>query len=283
LTCQIIRSLAYPGAALSVVIEICARSDGTLKRSYQLMLKRFFYRIIAVALIVFVSVTSCALFVIAVIIWGATRPFDRRLRMLHRFTCGWAHLYLAVFPPWSVTVGGRDKIDVNETYVIVSNHQSLLDILVAFTLHVHFKWVSKAVLFRIPFIGWNMRLNRYVGLNRGAKSSIRDMVAACDRHLAEGSSIYMFPEGTRSETEHMKPFKEGAFVLAARNAVPVLPVVIKGSRDALPKHSLTFHGTTHMRVQVLDPIPVDEVSRKSPRELMALVQERISEELARPT
>src|SRR5262245_66447386 len=112
----------------------------------------------------FLTVTSIALFPVAVVVWAVTRPFDRRLRALHLFTCFWASLYTWTNPAWRVHIDGREKIRRGEAYVMVANHQSLLDILVLFRLFVHFKWVSKIENFRIPLIGWNMRLNRYIPL-----------------------------------------------------------------------------------------------------------------------
>lgn len=218
------------------------------------MLKRVFYPLIALLLIVFIFSTSAVFFPLALLIWLATRPFDPNLHLLHQFTCFWASLYIWVFPPWQVSVSGREHIDPNATYVIVSNHQSLVDILAAFTLFIHFKWVSKAELFNIPLIGWNMMLNRYVRLRRGDKDSIRNMYKACEEHLCAGSSVYLFPEGTRSETGKMKPFKEGAFVLAKRLDLPVLPIVINGSKNAVPKNSINFHGRSDVTLEVLEPV-----------------------------
>ncbi|MBV1878362.1 MAG: 1-acyl-sn-glycerol-3-phosphate acyltransferase [Pseudomonadales bacterium] len=153
---------------------------------------------------------------------------------------------------------GRPRIDSKQTYVIVSNHQSVVDILVCFTLFIHFKWVSKAELFNIPLIGWNMYLNSYIRLKRGKKNSIKKMYKACEKHLKNGSSVYLFPEGTRSVSGEMRPFKEGAFVLAKRLGIPILPIVINGSKDAVPKDSLNFHGQTEVQVEILAPILPDE-------------------------
>ena len=82
-------------------------------------------------------------------------------------TCFWGSLYTWFNPAWPVKVVGREKIDPNETYVMVANHQSLLDIFVLFRLFRHFKWVSKIENFNIPCVGWNMRLNGYIELRRG--------------------------------------------------------------------------------------------------------------------
>ena len=171
------------------------------------------------------------------------------------FTSFWACLYLWLMPAWSLSVSGREKMKRRRQYIIVSNHQSQLDILVAFSLFFPFKWVSKAEVFSLPFIGWNMHLNRYIPLKRGDKDSARQMMRACERALADGCSIYFFPEGTRSRTGALKPFKPGAFILAQQAQLPILPVVIDGTRAALPKYSLNFHGHHRIRMKVLDEIP----------------------------
>ncbi len=239
-------------------------------------------RLVAILFISFIFLTSAVFFLIALFIWLLTRPFDSRLKALHQFTCFWASLYIWVFPPWQVTIHGRENIDANTTYVIVSNHQSLVDILVAFTLFAHFKWVSKAELFNIPLIGWNMYLNRYVRLRRGNRESIKHMYNACEQHLKNGSSVFLFPEGTRSETGQMRPFKEGAFVLAKRQQVEVLPIVIRGSANALPKNSLNFHGTTHVEVEVLPPLAPTSFANQTAAELSdtvrSLIQGRLDTE-----
>src|SRR5438874_1504062 len=159
----------------------------------------------------FLVASSIVLFPVAVLIWAVSAPFDRRLVLLHRFTCFWASLYTWLNPAWRVEVYGREKIRPDAAYVIVANHQSLLDILVLFRLFVHFKWVSKIENFHVPFIGWNMSLNRYIKLRRGSRESVGAMMEACERTLAEGSSVMIFPEGTRSPDGRLQRFKPGAF------------------------------------------------------------------------
>ncbi len=208
-----------------------------------------------------------------------TQWFDRRLVILHMFTSFWACLYLWIMPAWKLTITGREKIKGRAQYIIVSNHQSQLDILVAFRLFFPFKWVSKLEVFRLPFIGWNMYLNRYIGLKRGDKESIRQMMAACTRALADGCSIYFFPEGTRSHTGQLKSFKPGAFILAQQAHVPILPVVIQGTQAALPKHSLNFHGRHHIRIKVLDPIGYEDFADLTIDQISEMVRDRIGANL----
>ena len=207
----------------------------------------------------FITVSSLVMYPIAVAIWLATVAFDRRLVALHRFTCFWASLYTWFNPAWPVTIEGREKIQPGTTYVMVANHLSLIDILVLFRLFRHFKWVSKIENFKVPLIGWNMSMNRYIPLRRGDRESVIEMMAACEQTLREGNSIMMFPEGTRSPTGEMRPFKTGAFELARTMSLPVLPIVIAGSAEALPKRGFVLQGRHPIHVTILDPVLPDDV------------------------
>ena len=233
-------------------------------------------RIISICFLAYIIVTSAIFFVIAVAIWLITVAFDRRRVILHMFTSFWACVYLWTMPAWSVSASGRQKIDHKASYIVVSNHQSQLDILVAFRLFFPFKWVSKAEVFRLPFIGWNMVLNGYIKLKRGDKQSIQKMMAACEKSLAAGNSVYFFPEGTRSPSGVMKPFKPGAFILAKQLHRTILPIAINGTRNALPKHSLSFHGRQHIRIKVLDEIHPDQFADMSPEDTGAMVRNIIA-------
>ena len=228
----------------------------------------------------FVVVTSILLFPIAVIIWAVTAPFDRRRIALHRFTCFWASLYTWFNPAWPVTLTGREHIEAHRTYMLVANHLSLLDILVLFRLFKDFKWVSKAEIFKVPVIGWNMRLNRYIPLKRGDRESIVEMMTACHETLAQGSSVMMFPEGTRSKTGELRDFKTGAFQLALEARVPVVPIVIRGSSDALPKHGFVLQGRHQISVTVLPAVEESVVESMNTEELTSHVRGLIAAELA---
>ena len=203
----------------------------------------------------FLVLSSILLFPVALLLWAVTAPLDRRRVLLHRFTCFWASLYTWLNPAWRVEVHGREKIRRDAAYVIVANHQSLLDILVLFRLFVHFKWVSKIENFRVPCIGWNMSLNRYIKLQRGSRESVAQMMRECERTLAEGSSVMIFPEGTRSRDGRLQAFKPGAFALAQQARAAILPIVVEGTARALPKRGFVLQGRHAIRVRVLDEIP----------------------------
>ncbi len=226
-----------------------------------------------------VALSSIPLYILALLLRVLTYPFDRRLRLLHLFTCFWASLYTWMMPPWRIRIAGREHVRKGAAYVIVSNHQSQLDILVAFRLYFHFKWVSKIEMFRVPLIGWNMTLNRYVKLKRGDRDSVERMLEVCEQHLDEGSSIFMFPEGTRSPDGAMKDFKLGAFQLALKKKVPILPIVISGTNKALPKYSLDYTGVHKIYIQVFKEIPYAAFEKSTPEQLARQVRDFMIDQL----
>lgn len=178
-------------------------------------------------------------------------------------------------PFWSITVTGREKFQSNRPYVIVSNHLSTIDVLAASMLFVPFKWVSKIENFKIPFIGWTMYLNNYVAIKRGGISSIKAMMKQSKVHLTNGSSIFIFPEGSRSANGQLTSFKTGAFKLAKEMDVAIMPVVLRGTDKAVPKHSLHFKGRHKIAIEVLDPIEPAEHQKLTLNEVTALVHDRI--------
>ena len=187
--------------------------------------------LLSIALWAFLALSSVELFLGAILLWALTLPFDPNGRVLHLYSCFWAQLYFYVNPGWHLRVEGREHLPWKGAAVLVSNHESLGDILVLFGLYRPFKWVSKAENFKLPLIGWNMRLNRYVPLIRGDRASVLQMMAGCERWLSRGVPILMFPEGTRARD---------------------------GPALTLPKHAFVFQQAVHARVRVLEPIdPAD--------------------------
>ncbi|MEI6621275.1 MAG: lysophospholipid acyltransferase family protein [Actinomycetes bacterium] len=230
----------------------------------------------------FIVLSSILLFPIAVIIWAVTSPFDKRRVILHRFTCFWASLYTWTNPVWRVSISNRELIDPKGTYVLVANHLSLLDILVLFRLFRDFKWVSKAEIFKVPAVGWNMSLNKYIPLRRGNRESVQEMMGKCEQALDQGSSIMMFPEGTRSKSGQMRDFKPGAFELARSTHTPIIPLVIRGTHDALPARGFVLQGRHVISVTVLPEVPLQVVESMTTTDLTAYVRGLIAAELNEP-
>lgn len=227
----------------------------------------------------FIVCTSILAFPVAVLIKLTTLFFDRKLIILHQFTCLWASLFTWLNPFWSVRISGKEKILKNEAYVLVCNHQSVVDIFVLFRLFVHFKWVSKIENFRIPVVGWNMRMNRYIKLIRNSVKSQAKMMKDCMETLNEGNSVMIFPEGTRTLTGRLKPFKSGAFQLAIRAGRPIVPIVLNGSSQALPKAGIILKGRHIIDVHVLNPIPHEHFAEMDAKKLTKEIQTLIAEEL----
>lgn len=202
----------------------------------------------------FFCLSCIPLFFGALLVWLVTLPFDRDARILHLYSCGWAQLYFWVNPTWRLRIEGRERLPWRGAAVLVSNHASLADILVLFGLYRPFKWVSKASVFKAPFLGWNMRLNRYVSLVRGNAESIACMMKECEAWLSRGVPMLLFPEGTRSPDGEVKAFKDGAFKLAVATGCPIIPIAVAGTGDVLPKHGWVLRKPANCRVRVLEPV-----------------------------
>lgn len=192
----------------------------------------------------------------ALVIFVVTLPFDSNKRILHLYSCLWASMYLWCNPYWSLRKRGFQHVERDKAYVIVVNHQSIADILLVFNTFLPFKWVAKKAAFNLPFLGWNMRLNEYVPIERGDGESREKCLRACREWLAKGASVVFFPEGTRSKDGNLIPFKIGAFRLAVESGHDILPIVIRGSLHAIPIRSLLLHRKSRMSLEVLPPIPV---------------------------
>lgn len=236
--------------------------------------------------ILFFGVTSVLFFCVACIVRLATAPFDRRRIITNQFSAFWASVYIWCMPAWSVKIIDRHKLSIKKNYVMVSNHQSQLDILVLYRLFYPYRWVSKAEVFRLPFIGWNMVLNGDVKLKRGDSESINSMMADCEALLKQKISVFFFPEGTRSRDGRLKTFKPGAFILAKKTGVSIQPIVLNHTKDALPKHSLLIRNNQCMEVRVLDEIPFSRFKNMEANEIALMVRKVIAphvKEQAKPS
>jgi 1-acyl-sn-glycerol-3-phosphate acyltransferase len=201
-----------------------------------------------------IVITCPVFFTGLLLVWLLTAWWDRRRVLVHLFSCVWATVFVYVNPRWSLTVTGRERVPWRGPAVLVANHASLIDILVLFALYRPYKWVSKASNFRIPFIGWGMTLNGYVPLVRGDRASVVAMFEHCARLIRAGSSVMLFPEGTRSRDGRLGPFKDGAFELAVEHSVPLVPIAVHGTGAALAKGSLVLREHVRARVEVLEPL-----------------------------
>ena len=190
---------------------------------------------------------------------------SKRRKWMHGVAVAWAKLIMAFIPIWKTSIQGRENIRKDKVYVIIANHQSLLDILVLLAkLPVHFKFLAKQELFSIPFIGWHMKYAGYIPIVRSSKESGKMAVDRAKELLKEGVSVLFFPEGTRSQDGTIKEFKVGAFKLARELKAEILPVVIDGTGDVMPKDTLRMMRSSNFHLHVEKPVSTDRVSEVEP-------------------
>jgi 1-acyl-sn-glycerol-3-phosphate acyltransferase len=187
------------------------------------------------------------------LVWLVTAPFDPG-----RYAAGRAFRHLAVFatrlnPYWRFTTSGWRVSDPRRPYVAVSNHESYADIFLISHLPWEMKWMSKSTIFKIPVMGWMMRMAGDISVNRHRRDSTVAAVAACRDRLAKRVTVMIFPEGTRSKGSELLPFRDGAFRLAIEAGVPILPIVVAGTRHAMAKGSFRFQRALAM-CRVLEPV-----------------------------
>lgn len=159
-----------------------------------------------------------------------------------------------VNPTWNLKISGETIRNPRNPYVVVSNHQSFADIPLISHLPWEMKWVAKQELFKVPFIGWMLRLAGDIPLDRQNRRSGARMLLTAGKYLSQHCSVMFFPEGTRSPDGRVGTFTDGAFAMAVKAQVPVLPVAVDGSRDCLPKRSWKFGPAQTIRLKVLPPI-----------------------------
>ena len=185
-----------------------------------------------------------------------------------------------VNPSWQVHRDGEKIANPRRPYVVVSNHQSLADIPIISHLPWEMKWIGKAELFRLPLVGWMMRLAGDIPVDRADRRSGARMLLAAHRCLQLKCSVMFFPEGTRSPDGRVWRFNDGAFHLAIKAGVPVLPVVIEGSRDCLPKKSWKFGPPQDILLRVLPPVETRGLTTEGVPELRDRVRGMIIAQIA---
>jgi 1-acyl-sn-glycerol-3-phosphate acyltransferase len=208
------------------------------------------------------------------VVWLVTAPFDpprywtgylfRKLTVVH----------LKVNPLWTFRTGGVFPVDPRRPYVVVANHESFVDILLISQLPWEMKWLSKYELFKLPVVGWLMRMANDIPVDRRDRASGAAAMAKCARLLEQHVSVMIFPEGKRSTTGSLLPFRDGAFRLAIQAQVPILPLAVHGAATALRTHSWRF-GRAVARVQVLEPISTTGLTVDDIAELRDDTRDRI--------
>lgn len=219
-------------------------------------------------------------FLLSVIALIVCCPFDRGRRAVHELSRALCMVFWRTPFSWRRDVSGLENVERGKPYVIVLNHNSMVDIISLYFVPLNFRWVSKREVFRIPFIGGLLILHGDIAIERGrGTESMRKVIRDGRKWLSRGVSVAMFPEGTRSKDREIHRFKQGAFVLAKEAGAAILPVVLDGTTE-LVKPNYMFNWHHRLTVKVLPAVPADEVLNRDAAELMDDVRDRMVAALA---
>jgi len=222
-------------------------------------------------------------FVFTTIILGTTAIFlslfDSSGNIPHRVARVWGKIQLRITGT-RVRIQGLENMDPRKSYILVSNHQSAFDIfsLLGY-LPIQFRWTAKAELFRIPFMGWAMTRTGYISIERGSpKKAYRSMLRAAEV-VRQGTSVIIFPEGTRSPDGKLQPFKKGVFLIALKSQAPILPITIQGTSRIMRKGDWRAH-PGEVKIQIDPPIDTAGTPNEKEGELSQRVRGILMKNLA---
>ncbi|MBT8401452.1 MAG: 1-acyl-sn-glycerol-3-phosphate acyltransferase [Rhodothermia bacterium] len=183
-------------------------------------------------------------------------------------------------PFWKIDVSGKVPDNPRNPYVVICNHQSFADIPIVSLLPWEMKWVGKAELWRIPVIGWLMRLAGDIPVDRKDRRSRVNVLIKAREYLHKKCSVIFFPEGTRSKDGRVGRFNEGGLGLAIKEKLPVLVLALDGTSDALPKSSWVFSRSGSIRLTIVGEIWPDDYAGMDARTLTGHVRGMIVARLA---
>jgi 1-acyl-sn-glycerol-3-phosphate acyltransferase len=168
-----------------------------------------------------------------------------------------------------VEIKGLENIDPDRPQIFAANHSGLHDILsLAAHLPIQFRWVAKKSLFSVPFMGWHMRRSGYIPIDReNPREAARSIIEAA-RIIRGGVNAIAFPEGTRSRTGDIGQFRSGAFALALRTGVPLVPIILEGSYRVIMPKTLQVNPGTIIRIRIDKPIDLSAYDKSDKHRLM---------------
>ena len=179
-----------------------------------------------------------------------------------------------------VRLRGLDRIDLNRAYVFAANHQGWFDIFsILAKLPVHFSWLAKEELFHLPILGPAMSATGYIRIDRSDHRKALESMNQAAVRVKNGTSIVIFPEGTRSLDGVLQEFRKGGFMLAIKSQQPIVPVSISGSYPILPKKGDWAIHPGRIDITIGNPIPTGGCSMKDRDRLMEEVRQAIRQHL----
>lgn len=236
------------------------------------MLTILYYLVcLAIALVLYV-----ASFIALVVCY----PFDKKRVVVHTLSKWITDVIFGIPPFMKREVIGAENIDPKQAYVMVLNHNSMVDIICIYNLPLVFKWVSKKEVYRIPIVGRLLFAHGDIVINRASAKEAMQLVHNKGKEwLAKGASVSIFPEGTRSKDHEIHNFKAGAFILAKDAGVPILPIVLDGTNTMIHKGWL-MNWRNKITIKILPPVSAQEVEERPVKEVMADVHDSMVEALA---
>jgi len=204
------------------------------------------------------------------------RWFRKSKAKAQQFPRAWGRL-LCRIANVRVRVEGGEQLDPAKPYIFIGNHCSMADIMSFSGYITHdYRWIAKKELFAIPIFGAGMRAVDFIPIDRShGREAVQSLNAAAER-IAGGSSVILFPEGTRSPDGHLRPFKTGAVMLAVKAGVELVPVGFNGTHQVLPKGKLILRGG-EVVLRIGQPLPSKDFKAKDKQALAALLQQRVAE------
>lgn len=215
-------------------------------------------------------------FMIVSLLFLLTFPFDSYHRIPNKALRGLGWMMLKLNPGWSFDIRGADPKKVSEPTIVVANHQSFMDLPLSYLLPWTMKWVAKKDLFKIPVFGWIIYMTGHIRIDRQSMRSAKVLDRLVEP-IKNGIPGMIFPEGTRTTTGDLKPFKNGAFKLAKRYNFNILPIVLDGGQQAMPSGDWRVGWRQHFTISVLDPVSSDQYETE--KELKEAVFTLIEQEL----
>jgi len=168
-----------------------------------------------------------------------------------------------------VEIEGLENIDSTRPQILVANHSGLHDILsLAAYLPIQFRWIAKKSLFRVPFMGWHMRRSGYIAVDRENPRDAAKSIMEAAKIIQEGVNAIAFPEGTRSRTGELGKFHSGAFSLALRTGVPLIPISLDGSYRVIIPKTLQVNPGVIIRIKIGCPIDLSGYVKGEKHQLM---------------
>ncbi|MDR1225834.1 MAG: 1-acyl-sn-glycerol-3-phosphate acyltransferase [Prevotellaceae bacterium] len=239
--------------------------------------------IFTIFFVAYFLISAPILVAISALLFVLCYPFDPQRKVQHHFSTFISMQYFVLSPFAKVIVKGTENVKNNTPYVICSNHQSMLDIVLLYNVKTYFRWVSKKEIYRTPLVGQLLLLHGDVTIKRGNTKSTKKMIQDCSGYLQKGISIMMFPEGTRSKNGQVGRFKEGAFILAKLNKVSILPVAIDGTRQFSNGNGGWLNARQLFQITIMPAIPAEEVASTDVRVMQEKVHDIILEKHKKTT